>query len=274
MSDATPTPRASWIFRPIAVSRSALWRARRRAAGLHLLLSLLALLPVAWLVAVRWYPMPFFLTDGGWHGLRILLAVGLVAGPGLTLLAAHPAKTRLATTLDLGGIVAVQLAGVLFGLWLIAEPRPALVSLHRGELQTVRWDMLAAQGMDRPTFDARFGAGGAPRLAYARMPIPGSAEAQAVAARVFEDAIPAGWNVDLLEPLAAHPGAIAAAGVALEARPDLDAAGVARGRAIAERAAREGLALHWLPLRGRYRSGYLALDGQGRIVDWVLVGGG
>ena len=58
---------------------------RFRAAGLHLAISFLIFLMLAYLVVFTWYPGIFFDTDGGWRGMRIIIGVDLVLGPALTL---------------------------------------------------------------------------------------------------------------------------------------------------------------------------------------------
>ena len=58
---------------------------RYLAAFYHLLISLVIFVFLAYLVVFVWYPDFFFDIDGGWEGMRIIIAVDLVLGPMLTL---------------------------------------------------------------------------------------------------------------------------------------------------------------------------------------------
>lgn len=58
---------------------------RYLAAFYHLLISLVVFCFLAYLVVFVWYPEFFYSIDGGWEGMRIIIAVDLVLGPTLTL---------------------------------------------------------------------------------------------------------------------------------------------------------------------------------------------
>ena len=68
---------------------------RYRAAAIHLGLSALLFVALAYLVVFVWYPGFFFETDGGWEGIRIIAAVDLVVGPLLTLIVFKAGKPGL-----------------------------------------------------------------------------------------------------------------------------------------------------------------------------------
>ena len=50
---------------------------RYRAFAIHLGISLAIFTVLAYLVLAVWYPDLFFTTDGGWQGIRIIIAVDL-----------------------------------------------------------------------------------------------------------------------------------------------------------------------------------------------------
>jgi len=51
---------------------------RYLAAFYHLLISLAVFAVLAYLVVFVWYPDFFYSIDGGWEGMRIIIAVDLV----------------------------------------------------------------------------------------------------------------------------------------------------------------------------------------------------
>jgi len=64
----------------------ALLKTKLKATGIHLCLSLIVFFILAYQIFYVWYPLPYFLVDGGWQGIRIVAAVDLVLGPLITFL--------------------------------------------------------------------------------------------------------------------------------------------------------------------------------------------
>ena len=77
---------------------------RFSAFSIHLGISFLIFLLLAYLVVFQWYPGIFFDNDGGWRGMRIIVAVDLVLGPLLTLVVFKAGKPGLRTDLTLIGL--------------------------------------------------------------------------------------------------------------------------------------------------------------------------
>ena len=95
---------------------------RLTAFAIHLGISLLVFAVLAWIILYRWFPDFFFAIDGGWEGLRIIIAVDLVLGPLLTLIVYRAGKPGLKTDLTLIGVFqALCLAG---GMWVVYSERP------------------------------------------------------------------------------------------------------------------------------------------------------
>ena len=65
---------------------------RFKAFGIHLGISFVIFVFLAYLVVMEWYPGLLFDTDGGWRGMRIIIAVDLVLGPLLTLVVYRAGK--------------------------------------------------------------------------------------------------------------------------------------------------------------------------------------
>ncbi len=98
---------------------------RIRAFLVHLAISFVIFLVLAYLLVVTWYPLPFFHTDGGWQGFRIIVGVTLVLGPLLTLIVYQPGKPGLKLDLSLIGLA--QAIALTWGVWVTYTERPVAV---------------------------------------------------------------------------------------------------------------------------------------------------
>lgn len=92
---------------------------------IHLVISLVVFLVLLFFILVYWYPAPLFGTDGGWQGIRLIMAVDIVLGPVLTLIVFKKGKPRL--VLDLTIIGFIQIGALISGSWVIYNEHPALV---------------------------------------------------------------------------------------------------------------------------------------------------
>lgn len=99
--------------------------ARLKAFLVHLAGSVLIALLALLLVFRLWYPAPLHQALGVTHIFLLLLLVDVVIGPLLTLLVFKVGKKTL--LLDLTVIAGLQLAALGYGLWTVAEGRPAWV---------------------------------------------------------------------------------------------------------------------------------------------------
>lgn len=135
-------------------------RARARAAGIHFGISTAIFLILLYFIAFRWYPGPYFATDGGWQGVRIAALVDLVLGPLLTLIIFNPRKSRRQIRFDLSCIALAQACALVAGMYAVHGQRPVAVVLWNGtfysvatealKLQEVEVGQLAPFGPDRP----------------------------------------------------------------------------------------------------------------------------
>jgi len=91
----------------------------------HLTISFVIFLILAYLIVFHWYPFPYFYTDGGWQGIRILAAVSLVLGPLLTLIVYKPGKPGLKFDLTMIGLA--QAVALTWGIWVTYTERPVAV---------------------------------------------------------------------------------------------------------------------------------------------------
>ncbi len=108
---------------------------RFRAFAIHLSISLLIFAGLAYLVLFVWYPDLFFSTDGGWQGMRIIIAVDLVLGPLLTLIVFKQGKPGL--KFDLSCIAAFQAICLAAGVWIVYSERPLAMIYVDGQFTSV-----------------------------------------------------------------------------------------------------------------------------------------
>ena len=104
---------------------------------IHLGLSSLAVGVLAVLMIQLWYPPPFFMFDGGWQVLRIVLLVDVVVGPLLTLVVFNRSKPELKRDLTIIG--AVQIAAFAYGAWVMHAYRPAYIVFAERAFYSVHW---------------------------------------------------------------------------------------------------------------------------------------
>ncbi|MEM7708963.1 MAG: TfpX/TfpZ family type IV pilin accessory protein [Pseudomonadota bacterium] len=103
---------------------------RWKASGIHLLISAgIAAAAVAVMLGVM-YPWEYFQASGGFKLLAILLSVDVVIGPLLTLLVFKIGKPSL--KFDLTVIALLQVAALVYGMWVVIEARPVFL-VHVGD---------------------------------------------------------------------------------------------------------------------------------------------
>lgn len=100
------------------------WRARSRAALVHLTLSAGVALLGAALVFQVWFPHPYREISGGRELFTLVVVVDVVLGPLLTWVVFDQRKPRSELVRDLSVIVALQLGALAYGLWSVYLARP------------------------------------------------------------------------------------------------------------------------------------------------------
>lgn len=110
---------------------------RARLAGLHLIASLVVAGTAAFIVFAVWYPPPYAAIAGGLSLFLILISVDVVLGPVLTAVVADPQKPRRDLRRDIAVIVAVQLAGLAYGVHTIALSRPVHIVFEVDRMRVV-----------------------------------------------------------------------------------------------------------------------------------------
>lgn len=109
---------------------------RLKAFVTHFLFSLLAALLVIGLVFFIWYPAPLHTATGVTKIFLLVLTVDVIIGPLLTLLVYKVGKKTLA--MDLAIIVLLQLSALTYGLYTVADGRPAWLVFSKDRFELIR----------------------------------------------------------------------------------------------------------------------------------------
>lgn len=113
----------------------------------HLVISLVIILIILSILVFAWFPPPFFTTDGGWAGIRIIAGVDVVLGPLLTLIVFKPGKPWLKFDLTVIGLI--QLSALAWGVWLLHHERPVAAVYADNYFTAVTLSDIKPYGMTR-----------------------------------------------------------------------------------------------------------------------------
>jgi len=122
-------------------------RSKIKAVSVHFSISAAIFLVIAYFLLVHWYPYPYFVTDGGWEGVRLMLFVDVVLGPFLTFLVFDPGKTRRALIFDLSAIGVVQLIALTWGATVVHGKRPVAIIQIYETMQPLEERSFSKQGI-------------------------------------------------------------------------------------------------------------------------------
>ena len=117
----------------------------------HLLLSIGVISCVALLIFGVWFPAPFRELAGGTRLFWIIIGVDAVCGPFLTWLLFNRSKSRLALTVDIGLVIAIQLAALAYGMYALSLSRPLAMVYEVDRFRLISYaDVEEAEGTTLP----------------------------------------------------------------------------------------------------------------------------
>ncbi len=235
---------------------------RLYAAGVHLAISALVLLVPLILIFYRWFPVPYFDSDGGLQAAVILAFVHFVAGPALTFVIFNPNKPVGKIKFDLAVIGSLQIAALCAGSYLVYDQRPVAVVLAEDKFYPVSASIIRQQGAS--VSDLRAFGGEPPALVFSRPPADREEFAQMMLLALNEG-IDIVEQIITFEPLSEHLSSAA------ENQPDLvrlesdnpDFAAELEAFLNARNARREDF--FYMPFYGRYKRVLLVIDARGRL---------
>lgn len=108
---------------------------RWQAFAGHLSFSLLLGAAVFALFRFVWYPYALFTLAGAGKLLLLLVGIDVVLGPSLTLIVFNPRKKSLFW--DLAVVIAIQMGGLGYGVWVVAQSRPVFLVAVVDRLEVV-----------------------------------------------------------------------------------------------------------------------------------------
>lgn len=141
---------------------------RIKPFAIHLLASAVVATGLSALLVAYWYPLPYFFADGGWQGLRLVLAVDCVLGPLITLIIYNPKKSRRQLLTDYAVVVTLQVVAFTLGTWTVFRQHTAMVVFADSAFYTV--DMETARSLPGPVADLVAHADHFPVYAVVEMP--------------------------------------------------------------------------------------------------------
>jgi hypothetical protein len=116
---------------------------RLRAAGLHFIATLAVTLVAAAIIFWVWFPSPFAEMLGGFKLFALIAVCDLVLGPLISLVIYNTRKPARELVTDYMVIGCVQLAALGYGMWVVAQTRPVVVSYTAGRVDVVQASQIA-----------------------------------------------------------------------------------------------------------------------------------
>lgn len=157
--------------------------ARVRAVFIHFLGSILLALVALFLVFKVWYPSPLAEAVGVASIFLLVLGVDVVLGPLLTFVVYKPGKRSL--RFDLSCIVIVQLIAFMYGIWTVAEGRPAWMVYNAGRFDLVQAYELDTRNLDKTDVAFRAPSWQGPQWVAAKIPEDAQARSDLTIEAVF-----------------------------------------------------------------------------------------
>ena len=123
------------------------FKSKIKAASIHLLLSLLIFAVFSYFIVFEWYPAVLFSAEGGLTGIKLMAAIQLVLGPGLTLIIFNHNKAKKEIVFDLSIIAMLQISALIWGGLQVYSQRPVALVMWEGVFFTVSEDYYKKQGV-------------------------------------------------------------------------------------------------------------------------------
>ncbi len=138
------------------------WRERFWAFAIHFLLTLGLAAIAAALIFLVWFPDPYQTMVGGTQLFELVVVCDLVLGPLISLVIYDTSKGRRKLILDYTIVGVVQLAAMIYGVYIVAGTRPVYVAFSKDRFEIV---------LARDISDSELAAARDPR--YAKLPFDG-----------------------------------------------------------------------------------------------------
>lgn len=113
------------------------WRERFLAFAIHFALTLMLAACAAALIFIVWFPDPFQTMVGGTKLFELVVVCDLVLGPLISLVIFDSTKARWKLVMDYSIVAVVQLAAMIYGVFIVAGTRPVYVAFNKDRIEVV-----------------------------------------------------------------------------------------------------------------------------------------
>lgn len=118
----------------------------------HLLASIFIGLSSLIIIYWFWYPAPLATATGANKLILMLVIIDIIVGPLLGFFVYKEAKKSL--KFDLTCIIALQLTAFFYGMWHIADGRPAWVVFNADRFELIRNNEVISEGIVKPQYQS------------------------------------------------------------------------------------------------------------------------
>jgi hypothetical protein len=113
------------------------WREKFVATGIHFLVTLTLAASAAALVFLVWFPHPLETMIGGTELFMLVIGCDLVLGPLISLVIYDSRKRRRLLLLDYALVGVIQIAALVYGIFILEGTRPVYVAFSHDRLEIV-----------------------------------------------------------------------------------------------------------------------------------------
>jgi hypothetical protein len=113
------------------------WRERFRAFAIHFGVTLALAACAAALIFIVWFPDPYQTMVGGTKLFELVVLCDLVLGPLISLVIYDSTKARWKLVMDYTIIGVLQLAAMVYGVYIVAGTRPVYVAFSKDRIEVV-----------------------------------------------------------------------------------------------------------------------------------------
>lgn len=122
---------------------------RFKAAGIHLLISMIVALVIGLSFKLIYYPGFYFEVMDGWRLLLLLIGVDVVLGPLMTLVIFNTKKPKKELRRDISLIAIVQIAALVYGLHVTSVVRPVYTVFDGAVFRLISAGEIQAEALER-----------------------------------------------------------------------------------------------------------------------------
>lgn len=113
------------------------WREKFRAFAIHFLLTAALGACAAALIFFVWFPRPFATMIGGTELFLLVVGCDMALGPLISLVIYDSRKSRRELITDYSIIGVIQLAALVYGVYIVAGTRPVYVAFSKDRIEIV-----------------------------------------------------------------------------------------------------------------------------------------